>query len=292
MTNSAATKTAVPTACVIGWPIKHSRSPIIHRHWLAELGIEGDYVRHAVEPEQAAAFFAALPDGPFVGCNVTVPHKEAAFAAVDQADAVATALGAVNTIWLEHGRRLGSNTDAEGFIANLDQRAPGFDANPGPAIVLGAGGAARAVIWALKERGFAPIHVINRTRDRAEAMAERFGSVVRPAGWEDLPGLLPAASLLVNTTSLGMEGQPPLVIDLAAAPGSLLVTDIVYIPLETPLLAAARTRGLRTVDGLGMLLHQAVPGFERWFGTRPTVTPELRRLILADMGVVEEGNAA
>lgn len=292
MTNSAATKPAVPTACVIGWPIKHSRSPIIHRHWLAELGIAGDYVRHAVEPEQAAAFFAALPDGPFVGCNVTVPHKEAAFAAVDQADAVATALGAVNTIWLENGRRLGSNTDAEGFIANLDQRAPGFDANPGPAIVLGAGGAARAVIWALKERGFAPIHVINRTRDRAEAMAERFGSVVRPAGWEDLPGLLPAASLLVNTTSLGMEGQPPLVIDLAAAPDSLLVTDIVYIPLETPLLAAARTRGLRTVDGLGMLLHQAVPGFERWFGVRPTVTPELRRLILADMGVVEEGNAA
>ena len=292
MTNTAATKPAVPTACVIGWPIKHSRSPIIHRHWLAELGIVGDYVRHAVEPEQAAAFFAALPDGPFVGCNVTVPHKEAAFAAVDQADAVATALGAVNTIWLENGRRLGSNTDAEGFIANLDQRAPGFDANPGPAIVLGAGGAARAVIWALKERGFAPIHVINRTRDRAEAMAERFGSVVRPAGWEDLPGLLPAASLLVNTTSLGMEGQPPLVIDLAAAPDDLLVTDIVYIPLETPLLAAARTRGLRTVDGLGMLLHQAVPGFERWFGVRPTVTPELRRLILADMGVVEEGNAA
>ncbi|WP_051231950.1 shikimate dehydrogenase [Kaistia adipata] len=292
MTNSAATKTAVPTACVIGWPIKHSRSPIIHRHWLAELGIEGDYVRHAVEPEQVAAFFAALPDGPFVGCNVTVPHKEAAFAAVDQADAVATALGAVNTIWLENGRRLGSNTDAEGFIANLDQRAPGFDANPGPAIVLGAGGAARAVIWALKERGFAPIHVINRTRDRAEAMAERFGSVVRPAGWEDLPGLLPTASLLVNTTSLGMEGQPPLVIDLAAAPDALLVTDIVYIPLETPLLAAARARGLRTVDGLGMLLHQAVPGFERWFGVRPTVTPELRRLILADMGVVEEGNAA
>jgi shikimate dehydrogenase len=292
MTNSAATKPAVPTACVIGWPIKHSRSPMIHRHWLAELGIEGDYVRHAVEPDQAAAFFAALPDGPFVGCNVTVPHKEAAFAAVDEADAVATALGAVNTIWLENGRRLGSNTDAEGFIANLDQRAPGFDANPGAAIVLGAGGAARAVIWALQARGFAPIHVINRTRDRAEAMADRFGSDIRPAGWEDLPGLLPGASLLVNTTSLGMEGQPPLEIDLALALDDLLVTDIVYIPLETPLLAAARQRKLRTVDGLGMLLHQAVPGFERWFGVRPTVTPELRRLILADMGVVEAENAA
>jgi shikimate dehydrogenase len=144
----------------------------------------------------------------------------------------------------------------------------------------------------LKARGFAPIHVVNRTRDRAEAMADRFGSDIRPAGWEDLPGLLPTATLLVNTTSLGMEGQPPLAIDLAAARDNLLVTDIVYIPLETPLLAAARQRGLKTVDGLGMLLHQAVPGFERWFGVRPIVTPELRRLILADMGVVEAGNAA
>jgi shikimate dehydrogenase len=292
MTTSAATKPAVPTACVIGWPIKHSRSPIIHRHWLAQLGIAGDYVRHAVEPENAAAFFAGFASGSFIGCNVTVPHKEVAFASVDQPDAVATALGAVNTVWLENGKLLGSNTDAEGFIANLDQRAPGFDANPGPAIVLGAGGAARAVIWALKARGFAPIHVINRTRDRAEAMADRFGSDIRPAGWEDLPRLLPGATLLVNTTSLGMEGQPPLEIDLAAARDDLLVTDIVYIPLETPLLAAARARGLRTVDGLGMLLHQAVPGFERWFGVRPTVTPELRRLILADMGVVEAESAA
>jgi shikimate dehydrogenase len=292
MTNSAAPKPAVPTACVIGWPVKHSRSPIIHRYWLAELGLAGDYVRHPVEPEQAAAFFAALPDGPFIGCNVTVPHKEAAFAAVDHADEVATTLGAVNTIWLEDGKLVGSNTDAEGFVANLDHRAPGFDANPGPAIVLGAGGAARAVIWALKARGFAPIHVVNRTRDRAQAMADRFGSVVRPAGWEDLPRLLGEATLLVNTTSLGMEGQPPLVIDLGAAKDTLLVTDIVYVPLETPLLRVARDRGLRTVDGLGMLLHQAVPGFERWFGKRPTVTSELRRLILADMGVVEEGNAA
>jgi shikimate dehydrogenase len=292
MTNSAATNTAVPTACVIGWPIKHSRSPIIHRHWLAELGIAGDYVRHAVEPENASAFFAEFADGQFIGCNVTVPHKEVAFASVDEADAVATALGAVNTVWLKDGKLLGSNTDAEGFIANLDQLAPGFDANPGPAIVLGAGGAARAVIWALKARGFAPIHVVNRTRDRAEAMAERFGSDIRPAGWEDVPRLLPEATLLVNTTSLGMEGQPPLEIDLAGARDSLLVTDIVYIPLETPLLAAARQRGLKTVDGLGMLLHQAVPGFERWFGVRPTVTPELRRLILADMGVLETGNAA
>lgn len=290
--NSAPTRFAVPTACVIGWPVKHSRSPIIHRYWLSELGLAGDYVRHPVEPEQAAAFFADFAKGPFIGCNVTVPHKEVAFASVDHADAVATALGAVNTVWLENGKLLGSNTDAEGFVANLDQLAAGFDANPGEAIVLGAGGAARAVIWALKARGFAPIHVINRTRDRAEAMAERFGSDVRAAGWENLPALLPNASLLVNTTSLGMEGQPPLVIDLALARDDLLVTDIVYIPLETPLLKAARERGLKTVDGLGMLLHQAVPGFERWFGHRPVVTPELRRLILADMGVIDTGATA
>src|SRR5690606_36492519 len=218
--------------------------------------------------------------------------KEVAFAAVDHADAVATALGAVNTIWLEDGRRLGSNTDAEGFVANLDQREPGFDAHPGAAIVLGAGGAARAVIWALKVRGFAPIHVVNRTRDLAEALADRFGADIRPAAWDELPRLLPEATILVNTTSLGMEGQPPLEIDLVPAQDGLFVTDIVYIPLETPLLKAARLRGLRTVDGLGMLLHQAVPGFERWFGVRPIVTPELRRLILADMGVVEAGSAA
>ena len=292
MTPSSLQASAVPTACVIGWPVKHSRSPIIHRHWLAELGLTGDYVRHPVEPEHAADFFANFAGGPFIGCNVTVPHKEVAFASVAHADAVATALGAVNTVWLEDGRLMGSNTDAEGFIANLDQLAPGFDANPGAAIVLGAGGAARAVIWALQARGFAPIHVVNRTRDRAEAMAERFGPDIRPAGWNDLPALLPQAGLLVNTTSLGMEGQPPLTIDLAAARDDLLVTDIVYIPLETPLLKAARSRGLQTVDGLGMLLHQAVPGFERWFGPRPVVTPELRRLILADMGIVEAGAAA
>jgi shikimate dehydrogenase len=292
MTLSTPKASAVPTACVIGWPVKHSRSPIIHRHWLAELGLTGDYVRHPVEPEHAADFFANLAGGPFIGCNVTVPHKEVAFASVAHADAVATALGAVNTVWLEDGRLMGSNTDAEGFIANLDQLAPGFDAHPGAAIVLGAGGAARAVIWALQARGFAPIHVVNRTRDRAEAMAERFGSDIRPAGWEDLPALLPQAGLLVNTTSLGMEGQPPLTIDLAAARDDLLVTDIVYVPLETPLLKAARSRGLQTVDGLGMLLHQAVPGFERWFGRRPVVTAELRRLILADMGIMETGAAA
>lgn len=277
----------IPTACVVGWPIRHSRSPIIHRYWLAQHGLSGDYVQHAVPPEEAEAFFANFGRGPFVGANVTVPHKEIAFSAAERTDAVASALGAVNTLFIENGRLVGANTDAPGFIANLDQRSPDFSVRGGPAIVLGAGGAARAVIWALQQRGFAPIHVVNRTLARAEALAERFGEVVRPAGWEQLPALLPDASLLVNTTSLGMQGEPPLVVDLERARDDLLVTDIVYVPLETPLLALARARGLATVDGLGMLLHQAVPGFERWFGVRPEVTPELRRLVLADMGIVE-----
>ena len=280
------TAEALPTAAVFGWPIKHSRSPLIHRHWLGRYGIAGDYVRHAVEPEAINGFLADFAAGPFIGGNVTVPHKEAAFAAVARADSVATALGAVNTLWLENGQLIGANTDALGFLANLDQYVPDFGARGGPAIVLGAGGAARAVIHALKTRGFAPIHIVNRSRDRAEALAERFGAGVRVAAWDDVPALLKSAALLVNTTSLGMEGEPPLLLDFAPARDDLLVTDIVYVPLETPLLKLARARGLATVDGLGMLLHQAAPGFERWFGVRPEVTDELRSLVLADMGVV------
>ncbi|SHF59030.1 shikimate dehydrogenase [Kaistia soli DSM 19436] len=275
----------IPTAAVLGWPIKHSRSPLIHRHWLTRYGIEGDYVRHAVAPEEIGEFLSGFAGGPFIGANVTVPHKEAAFAAVAKADAVATALGAVNTLWLEKGDLIGSNTDALGFLANLDQYVPDFGAGGGPAIVLGAGGAARAVIHALKTRGFAPVYVVNRSLDRAEAMVTRFGPPVVAATWQDVPGLLKEATLLVNTTSLGMEGQPPLEIDLEPVQDTMLVTDIVYAPLETPLLKAARVRGLATVDGLGMLLHQAAPGFERWFGVRPEVTDELRRIILSDMGV-------
>jgi shikimate dehydrogenase len=272
-----------PLACVIGWPVKHSRSPVIHRYWLSELGLPGDYVIQPVEPERIERFLAEFAASGYVGANVTVPHKEAAFAAVDEMDAGARAIRAVNTLWLEGGRLIGSNTDGFGFLANLDQAAPGW-AKPGEAaIVLGAGGAARAVIWALAERGLAPIHVVNRTLSRAEALAARFGPSVRPAGWEALPRLLPEATVLVNTTTLGMAGQPPLVVDLAAMKGNALVTDIVYLPLETPLLAMAKRAGLKTVDGLGMLLHQAVPGFERWFGKRPAVTPELRAAVLATM---------
>jgi shikimate dehydrogenase len=273
-----------PKACVIGWPIKHSRSPIIHRFWLKELGIEGDYVIQPVEPERAAIFFARFAESGYVGGNVTVPHKETAYAAVARREPAARAIGAVNTLWLEDGALVGTNTDATGFLANLDQAAPGWDRAAGTALVLGAGGAARAVVFALTTRGFARIHVVNRTAARAAALAERFGAAVMPAEPEALPALLGEADVLINTTSLGMEGQPPLEIDLAPLKQSAIVNDLVYVPLATPLLAAARARGLVAVDGLGMLLHQAVPGFERWFGARPEVTPALRAAVLADLG--------
>jgi shikimate dehydrogenase len=270
----------IPVACVIGWPVQHSRSPVIHRYWLKELGIAGDYVIHPVEPPQVAGFLHDFAASGFVGANVTVPHKEAAFAAVAEADEAATAVGAVNTLWLEDGRLIGANTDVHGFLANLDQDATGWDENPGPAVVLGAGGAARSAVWALVGRGFAPVHVVNRTLARAGALAERFGPPVAAHGWDAIPGLLAGARLLVNTTSLGMTGQPPLEIDLAPLPRQALVNDIVYVPLETPLLAGARIGGRRAVGGLGMLLHQAVPGFEHWFGQRPKVTSALRQAVL------------
>lgn len=271
-------------ACVVGWPIKHSRSPVIHRFWLRELGIEGDYVVQPVEPERAAIFFARFADSGYVGGNVTVPHKETAYAAVGRREPAARAIGAVNTLWLEEGVLVGSNTDGAGFLANLDQETPGWDRAGGTALVLGAGGAARAVVWALTTRGFARIHLVNRTASRAASLAERFGPTVLPASEAALPGLLAEADVLINTTSLGMEGQPPLAIDLTPMKKAALVNDLVYVPLETPLLAAARARGLAAVDGLGMLLHQAVPGFEKWFGTRPNVTPALREAVLADLG--------
>ena len=273
----------VPLACVVGWPVKHSRSPVIHRFWLKELGIAGDYVVQPVEPERAPAFFAGFAESGYVGANVTEPLKEVAFAAVADMEPAARSIGAVNTLWLD-GRRLhGTNTDGFGFLANLDQEAPGWDSAPGAAVVLGAGGASRAVLWALANRGFAPIHLVNRTEARAETLARQFGQAIRPAGWHELPSLLAGARLLVNTTSLGMEGEPPLSVDLSPLPTDALVTDLVYVPLETPLLAAARGRGLTVVDGLGMLLHQAAPGFERWFGGRPVVTRALRTAVLRSM---------
>ncbi len=274
-------------AFVVGWPIAQSRSPLIHGYWLKEHGLDGSYERLPVPPEAFSAFLTDLAGAGFVGGNVTVPHKETAFGLCAELDPVAARLGAVNTVWLEAGRLHGGNTDRHGFVANLDDRAAGWDERPGRAVVLGAGGAARAVVDGLLSRGF-DVALANRTLARAEAMAERFGPRVRAHALSDVDGLLADARLLVNTTSVGMdgkEGEMALALDRLAA--DALVTDIVYVPLETPLLAAARAHGLRTVDGLGMLLHQAAPGFERWFGVRPVVTAALRVLILADLGVIE-----
>ena len=271
-------------AFVCGHPIAHSRSPKIHGYWLETYGIAGSYEAIDVAPEDTASFFATLRENGFAGGNVTIPHKEAAFAAAARRDEAAEKIGAVNTLWFEDGLLCGGNTDAAGFAANLDEHAPGW-ATTGPAVVLGAGGAARAVIQALKERGFTDIRVTNRTVSRAVELADRFGKGVS-AHAAPTRELLGDAGLLVNTTALGMAGKAgadELPADTDRLPDNAIVTDIVYVPLETPLLAAARARGLKTVDGLGMLLHQAVPGFERWFGRRPEVTRELRAMIVADM---------
>ncbi|RRH88879.1 shikimate dehydrogenase [Mesorhizobium tamadayense] len=269
-------------AFVTGHPIAHSRSPKIHGYWLAKYGIDGSYRAIDVRPEDFAAFLKSLGENGYCGGNVTIPHKEAAFALVERRDEAADAIGAVNTLWLEEGVLWGGNTDGLGFAGNLDDHAPGWAAN-GPAVVLGAGGASRAIIHALKQRGVSDIRIVNRTLARAEELADRFGAGVSAHGAGTVGELLADAGLLINTTALGMHGDETLAADPADLPGHAIVTDIVYVPLETPLLGAARARGLKTVDGLGMLLHQAVPCFERWFGKRPEVTPELRRMIVADI---------
>ncbi|MFA6154934.1 shikimate dehydrogenase [Mesorhizobium sp.] len=273
---------ATRKAFVAGHPIKHSRSPKIHGHWLAEHGIDGSYEAIDVAPADFAEFLASLRKNGYQGGNVTIPHKEAAFAQVARRDGAAEQIGAVNTLWFEDGDLWGGNTDAHGFAANLDDQAPGWAAN-GPALVLGAGGASRAVIHALKQRGVSDIRIVNRTLARARELRDRFGAGVTAHGLEATGELLADAGLLVNTTALGMHGNEGLSADPSGLPDHAIVTDIVYVPLETPLLAAARARGLKTVDGLGMLLHQAVPGFERWFGVRPQVTAGLRALIVADL---------
>jgi len=270
-----------PAACLIGWPAAHSRSPLIHHYWLRTLGIEGGYNIEAVPPEGFAEFVLHLSAHGFVGANVTLPHKERALA-LSAPDARARAVGAANTLWYEAGELRSTNTDVEGFINNLDAAAPGWD-GAGQALVLGAGGASRAVVFGLIERGFKRVHLANRTIDRARALADQFGESVHPVAWDAIGDLLPQAALLVNTTSLGMHGQPELAIDVSRLPPQAVVADLVYVPLETALLAAARARGLRAADGLGMLLHQAVRGFELWFGQRPAVTPELRALVEADL---------
>ena len=270
-----------PAACLIGWPAAHSRSPLIHHYWLRMLGIEGGYVIEAVPPDEFKDFLFRLSLRGFVGANVTLPHKERALA-LSKPDERARAVGAANTLWFADGELCSTNTDVEGFINNLDAWAPGWDSAE-DALVLGAGGSARAVLFGLLERGIRRVHLANRTVARAQALSNQFGERVVPVALDAIGELLPRAGLLVNTTSLGMKGQPPLEIDLARLPPHAVVADNVYVPLETPLLAAARARGLRTADGLGMLLHQAVRGFELWFGRRPEVTAELRALVEADL---------
>ncbi|RWC52237.1 shikimate dehydrogenase [Mesorhizobium sp.] len=273
---------ATKKAFVTGHPVKHSRSPKIHGYWLAKHGIDGSYQAIDVAPQDFAVFVKTLQANNYRGGNVTIPHKEAAFALAERRDQAAEEIGAVNTLWFEDGVLWGGNTDAHGFAANLDDHAPGW-AGKGPAVVLGAGGASRAVIHALKERGVADIRIVNRTLARAMELRDRFGAGISAHGMAAIGELLADAGLLVNTTALGMHGNEGLSADPAMLPDHAIVTDIVYVPLETPLLAAARARNLKTVDGLGMLLHQAVPGFERWFGIRPRVTAELRTLIVADL---------
>ncbi|MBN8965149.1 MAG: shikimate dehydrogenase [Rhizobiales bacterium] len=272
-----------PAACLIGWPAAHSRSPIIHHHWLHRFGIAGGYNIEAVPPEGFAEFVQNLSHHGFVGANVTIPHKERALL-LTEPDERARSVGAANTLWYDRGHLYSTNTDVEGFTANLDVAVPGWELRAAEAaVVLGAGGSARAVICGLIERGIRKIHVVNRTPERSEALRARFGLVVEPVNWPALSHVLTRAGLLVNCTSLGMIGQPPLSIDLGRLPTHAVVADLVYAPLETALLAAARARGLATADGLGMLLHQAVRGFQLWFGVRPEVTAELRALIEADL---------
>jgi shikimate dehydrogenase len=270
-----------PRAVVVGWPVTHVRSPAIHRFWLKEMGLEGSYDAMALAPDDARAFFRNLPHSGLAGCNVTVPLKEIAAAACDVLDPVADGLKAVNTMWLDGRYIMGANTDTGGFLDNLDDALPDWSRYPGPAVVLGAGGAARAVAYGLKLRLFSPIAIVNRTADRAAEVAALVGGEAH--GWDALPALLAKARLLVNTTTLGQVGQPRLEIDLSPLPKNAVVTDVVYNPLETEFLAAARARGNPVADGLGMLLYQAVPGFTRWFGHRPEVTPELRRAVLATL---------
>ena len=277
-------ETFLVNAFVTGWPVKHSRSPLIHGYWLKKFEITGTYRREAVTEADFPAFIQSLKDGSsgFRGGNVTIPHKELAFKLADRPDDLAEELGASNTLWMEDGRLHATNTDGHGFTANLDDRHSGWD-KIGRAVILGAGGASRAVIQAIRDRGVGEIHVVNRTVSRAEELADRFGSKIHAHPVEALHEVMSGAGLFVNTTSLGMDGSEALKIDFSPLASGAVVTDIVYVPLKTPLLVQAEEQGFATVDGLGMLLHQAVPGFEKWFGRRPVVDNTLRDLVIADM---------
>jgi shikimate dehydrogenase len=270
-------------ACVIGWPIDHSRSPAIHGYWLSKYGIPGSYTKEAVKPEEVAGFLGLLAERGLAGCNVTVPHKEAAFAAAAHLEDSARATGAANTLWLEAGRLHAANTDTYGFMTYLDACAPEWKARDAPVAILGAGGAARAIVFGFLQAGVAEVRVFNRTRGRAEALAKQFGAKVKVFDWDERVEQARGASVVVNTTSLGLKGDGSVGMDFSGFDAACVAADIVYVPLETEFLRDAKARGLKTVDGLGMLLHQAVPGFEKWFGVRPEVTPDLYARIAADI---------
>jgi len=270
-------------ACVIGWPIKHSRSPLIHNYWLKKYGILGIYEKVAVPPDELPLFIKNLSANGFEGCNVTIPHKESVFVHVEVTDAVTRQIGAVNTVYFEDKKQYGLNTDGYGFISNLKSMVPSWNSEGKTCAILGAGGASRAIIAILLNEGVKKIFLVNRTKPRAQNLAREFGDKVIPIGFDEIEIPLSNADLLVNTTSLGMVGQPSLDISLDFLPPNCVVYDIVYDPLETNLLKQAKDKNLQTVDGLGMLLHQAVPGFEKWFGVRPQVTDDLKALLVADL---------
>jgi shikimate dehydrogenase len=270
-------------SCVIGWPIGHSRSPLIHNYWLKLYGLEGEYTREPVTPGELETFLKSMQQRGYIGCNVTVPLKEQTASLVALADPLTRKLAAVNTVFIDNSTVLGTNTDGLGFTENLKSVVSDFDPINRHIMILGAGGAARAIIAALLDMGVRTVFVCNRSIERVKALVDCFGAEIRPLSWANAAEVMASVDLLVNATSLGMAGKPELDISIDALPRSAVVYDIVYVPLETALLRRARARGHRTVDGLGMLLHQARPGFEKWFGVRPDVTAELRQLVERDI---------
>jgi shikimate dehydrogenase len=270
-------------ACVIGWPIAHSRSPIIHNYWLAQHGIDGLYEKREVKPEELRDFLSTLEAQGYVGCNVTIPHKETARALVPNLDEVVKRTGSLNTIYVRNGVLNATSTDGEGFWLNLKASVPDFEPKGARAIILGAGGSARAVVDRLVRVGFGEVWLLNRTEARARELAAGYGQNVKVLAPDRFGNESKTASLLVNTTSQGMKGQPELEVDLSALPSSAVVADLIYVPLETELVKRAKARGLKAVGGLGMLLHQATLGFKLWFGVKPEVTQELYRLVARDV---------
>lgn len=275
------TKDEIPLAGVIGDPVAHSLSPRLHGHWLKRYGLKGHYVPLHINHVDLAEALGVLPRLGFVGANVTLPHKELVLSLADTVTDRAALIGAANTLtFTSKGLIQADNTDGMGFLSNIRQTLPGWTASAGPALVLGSGGAAKAIISALLSDGAPTVHVANRTRARADGLREQFGARVSPIDWTQISDFVRDSALIVNTTALGMTGQAQLTLDLSRLAPPTVVTDIVYTPLETNLLREAAERGCETVDGLGMLLHQAVPGFERWFSYTPMVDDELRAAVL------------